>query len=102
MNKLYIQHSSYEPNEFDFFDRISTYEILSHFEKYPWSDENNKIKNLKEQSASPSLTIINSVGDELAIYVYDDDNLKFNCQYRLKKGIVKRTKIALDFDSNLD
>ncbi|MBI9037733.1 MAG: hypothetical protein JEY97_06330 [Bacteroidales bacterium] len=99
MNKLYIQHSSYEPNEFDFFDRISTYEILSHFEKYPWSDENEKIKNLKEQSASPSLTIMNSIGDEIVIYVYGDENLKFNCQYRLKQGIVKRTKIALAFDS---
>jgi hypothetical protein len=100
MNKLYIQYSSYNPNEFDFWDRISTYEIQSHFDKYPWSDENNKIKNLKEQSASPSMTIVNPVGDEIVIYVFGDGDLKYNCQYRLKKGIVKRTKIALSFDSN--
>lgn len=100
MNKLYIQYSSYNPNEFDSFDRISTYEIQSHFEKYPWTEENDKIKNLKEQSAFPSMTIINSIGDEIVIYVFGDEGLKFNCQYRLKRGIIKRTKIALAFNSN--
>jgi len=98
MNKLYIQYSSYDPNEFDILDRISTFDILSHFEKYPWSEENDKIKNLREQSASPSLTLINSIGDEIAIYVFGNESLKFNCQYRLKKGILIRTKIALEFN----
>nr|WP_321454028.1 hypothetical protein [uncultured Carboxylicivirga sp.] len=98
--ELRLKYSNYDSYEFETLGQKGLNSAIEIFNSYPWIEETNKLKKVKEQISYPTIKLIKDNKEYVEINGFEKDGLiLYNITLRYK-SVIWRSLIALRFNTN--